>query len=159
VYVIDRTTAQSTISIPATYVPETLRPASARLNRLLPALFDADGGITVGPFPKGLPVNILANLQPLSEAADTLERVRHVERLVKLLVDLKIYLVTRRPNATDEQMVREIGEKMGPALLALNKCPDFEVNRGHYFGTGRIAGESALSDDDKKALIEFLKTF
>ena len=49
--------------------------------------------------------------------------------------------------------------KMGPALLALNKCPDFEVNRGHYFGTGQISGEPALSDSDKLALIEFLKTF
>jgi len=48
---------------------------------------------------------------------------------------------------------------MGPALLALNKCPDFEVNRGHYFGTGLVPGEPALSDDDKRALIEFLKTF
>jgi hypothetical protein len=43
-------------------------------------------------------------------------------------------------------------------LLALSKCPDFEVNRGHYFGTGKVAGEPALSDADKKALIEFLKT-
>jgi hypothetical protein len=48
---------------------------------------------------------------------------------------------------------------MGSALLALNKCPDFEVNRGHYFGTGMLPGEPALSDSDKRALIEFLKTF
>jgi hypothetical protein len=33
------------------------------------------------------------------------------------------------------------------------------VNRGHYFGTGQISGEPALSDSDKLALIEFLKTF
>jgi hypothetical protein len=32
------------------------------------------------------------------------------------------------------------------------------VNRGHYFGTG-YDGEPALSDEDKKDLIEFLKTF
>ena len=62
-------------------------------------------------------------------------------------------------NATDEQMVSGIANRMGPALLALNKCPDFEVNRGHYFGTGMVAGEPALSDNDKRALIEFLKTF
>ena len=30
-------------------------------------------------------------------------------------------------------------------LLALSKCPDFVVNRGHYFGTGMVAGrEPAL---------------
>jgi hypothetical protein len=44
-------------------------------------------------------------------------------------------------------------------LLALSKCPDYVVNRGHYFGTSYFAGEPALSDDDKRALIEFLKTF
>ena len=46
-----------------------------------------------------------------------------------------------------------------PELLALSKCPDFVVNRGHYFGTGVVPGEPALCDDDKRALIEFLKTF
>jgi hypothetical protein len=159
VYVIDRTTAPSNIRIPAAYVPEALRPLSGRLHRLLPALFDADGGITIGPFPKGLPVNLLANLQPLSESRDPIERLRHIERLAQLLVDLKIYLATLPSNATDEQMVSGIGSKMGSSLVALNKCPDFEVNRGHYFGTGQIAGEPALSDADKRALIEFLKTF
>jgi hypothetical protein len=42
--------------------------------------------------------------------------------------------------------------------MALSKCPDYVVNRGHYFGTG-FDGEPALSDQDKGALIEFLKTF
>ena len=44
-------------------------------------------------------------------------------------------------------------------MLELSKCPDFVVNRGHYFGTGKVGSEPALSDDDKRALIEFLKTF
>ena len=42
--------------------------------------------------------------------------------------------------------------------MALSKCPDYVVNRGHYFGAG-YDGEAPLSDDDKRALIEFLKTF
>ena len=159
IYLIDRTTQDSNISIPADYVPETLRPASARLHKLLPALFGADGSITIGPFPKGLPVNLLSNLQPLSESDHLIDRVRHTEDLVQLLVDLKLYLLTLPSNATDEQKVTAIGRKMGSALLALNKCPDFEVNRGHYFGTGMLPGEPALSDSDKRALIEFLKTF
>ena len=41
--------------------------------------------------------------------------------------------------------------KIAP-LFALSKCPDYVVNRGHYFG-------SNLGDADKKALIAFLKTF
>ena len=42
--------------------------------------------------------------------------------------------------------------------MSLSKCPDYVVNRGHYFGTG-YDNEAVLSDADKKALIEFLKTF
>ena len=33
------------------------------------------------------------------------------------------------------------------------------VNRGHYFGTDAFKEEPGLSDEDKRALIEFLKTF
>ena len=47
-------------------------------------------------------------------------------------------------------------------LLELSKCNDFVVNRGHYFGTNYLnkdENEPGLSDDDKLALIEFLKTF
>jgi hypothetical protein len=36
------------------------------------------------------------------------------------------------------------------------------VNRGHYFGTDQLnkdENERGLSDEDKRALIEFLKTF
>jgi hypothetical protein len=39
-----------------------------------------------------------------------------------------------------------------PDLLAANKCPDFIEDKGHYFGTD-------LPDTDKRALIEYLKTF
>jgi hypothetical protein len=43
-------------------------------------------------------------------------------------------------------------------MLAVSKCPDFIVNRGHYFGTQYMPGEAGLSDEEKRALIEFLKT-
>ena len=52
------------------------------------------------------------------------------------------------------------------------KCPDFVVNRGHYFGTEEFNNTANLSDDekafgtepalsgeDKRALIAYLKTF
>jgi hypothetical protein len=159
IYLIDRTTQASSISIPADYVPEALRPISGKLHSLAPKLFEADGSITIGPFPKGLPVNLLANLQPLAESNRWTDRVRHAEKLMQLLVDLKLYLLTLPPSATDEQKITAIANRMRPALLALNKCPDFEVNRGHYFGTGLVPEEPALSDSDKRALIEFLKTF
>ena len=67
--------------------------------------------------------------------------------MLKLKHDLK----SLPENATDEQ-ARTVFEKDVPDLLSVSKCPDFIVNKGHYFGTN-------LSDDDKYALIEFLKTF
>jgi hypothetical protein len=57
-------------------------------------------------------------------------------------------------------------------MIKLSKCPDFVVNRGHYFGTAQFnqqeglskdeqsfGREPELSDADKRALIAFLKTF
>ena len=56
-------------------------------------------------------------------------------------------------------------------LMALSKCPDFVVNRGHYFGTAQFnqqngltadergfGTEPVLSDAQKRSLIAFLKT-
>ncbi|NGZ11500.1 MAG: hypothetical protein CV088_19365, partial [Nitrospira sp. LK70] len=60
--------------------------------------------------------------------------------------------------ATDEQ-ARQVWDNLVEPLLEFNKCPDFVVNRGHYFGTSHFKEEPGLSDDDKYALIEFLKTF
>jgi hypothetical protein len=67
--------------------------------------------------------------------------------LVQLVRDLKAL----PPNSTDGQS-RQVFANVGEQLFALSKCPDYVVNRGHYFG-------SNLSDGDKKALIAFLKTF
>jgi hypothetical protein len=52
--------------------------------------------------------------------------------------------------------------KLTDLLLDLSKCPDLIVNRGHYFGTDMLdpkEGEPGLSDQDKRSLITFLKTF
>ena len=43
-------------------------------------------------------------------------------------------------------------------MLKVSKCPDFIVNRGRYFGSDYFKEEPGLSDEDKLALIEFLKT-
>jgi hypothetical protein len=41
----------------------------------------------------------------------------------------------------------------------MSKCPDYVVNKGHYFGTNLQPDEPGLSDSDKLALIGFIKTF
>ncbi|MBV8375768.1 MAG: hypothetical protein JO279_02080 [Verrucomicrobia bacterium] len=54
-------------------------------------------------------------------------------------------------NLSSEGPAKEL-LKAVPELLAENKCPDFIEDEGHYFGTD-------LPDADKRALIEYLKTF
>ena len=59
----------SYLRVPAGYLPEALQPLLGRLNRLLPWAF-GEGGIEIGPIPKGTPVNLLANLDLMPDGAD-----------------------------------------------------------------------------------------
>ena len=74
-----------------------------------------------------------------------------------LLVRLADDLSKLPAKATDDE-ARSVFANLAQPLMALSKCPDFVVNRGHYFGTGYGRGQP-LSDADKRSLIEFLKTF
>ena len=56
-------------------------------------------------------------------------------------------------------MARQTFANLVEPMLELSKCPDFVVNRGHYFGTEQFAEEPGLADAQKRDLIEFLKTF
>ncbi|HEY9729767.1 MAG TPA: hypothetical protein V6D50_25230 [Chroococcales cyanobacterium] len=85
------------------------------------------------PIPNGTPVNLLANIN-LREAITRLD-------LITALKGLKNVDFSAGPKA-----------KVASVLLQANQSPDFVEDRGHTFG-------SQLSDEDKKALIEFVKTF
>ena len=107
--------------------------------RTLRGLADRDGYIKVGMIPKGTPINLVANLEP---------DFRHLDVFLKIankLIKIKTTDVSRDEAAAEfNQLI--------PDLLAANKCPDFIEDKGHYFGTD-------LPDTDKRALIEYLKTF
>ncbi len=139
------------------YLPDALQRAAEPGQRALPWLFGS-GGIEIGPIPSGTPVNLLANLNPLSESGTTIDPAHNRELLnfaIKAAHDLQSL-----PRAASDAEAKKAFEDLVEPLLKLSKCPDFVVNRGHYFGTGYLKeGEPALSDDDKRALIEFLKTF
>ena len=98
-------------------------------------------GIKVGPIPRGTPVNLLMNLDP-----DKRDKV--APALVALI---RASAQIKRQHLTGEQAYKVIEEKAGPALIAASKCPDFVLDRGHWFG-------EFLSDEEKEALIAFLKT-
>jgi hypothetical protein len=145
---IDRTTATSYLKIPSGYLPDFLRPKLAFLSRIWPNLFGNEG-LSVGPIPKGTPINLLANID-LSQKS----------KLLKLAPRLIAGLKKLPDDATDKDAERVFANVVQP-LLAVNKSPDFVVNRGHYFGTEFLPlseGEQPLTDEEKAALIEFLKT-
>ena len=151
---IPRTTSRSYLKVPAGYLPGELIPFSewgAWLNRLAPWAFDIEGDLNLGPIPKGTPVNLLTNLELLSESTDLKDKAEHKKKLIKLVFDLKKALKSLPRDATDEQATAAF-VKYVPQLLEISKCPDFIINKGHYFG-------SNLGDNDKFSLIEFLKTF
>ncbi len=155
--VIDRTTTTSYLRVPAGYLPDFLQELLDPAARYFPWLFSTEG-IEIGPIPAGVPINLLANLELVPESDDPDAQLAHGKRLLALLLKAKRDLKAIPKGATDED-VRKVFANLVEPLLELNKCPDFVVNRGHYFGTSYFSEEPGLSDADKRALIAFLKTF
>jgi hypothetical protein len=154
---IDRTTARSYLRIASGYVPDNLKGLLGWGESLFPSLF-GEGGIQIGPIPPGTPVNLLASLNVLSDDSDLAGRIGHDAKLLDLALRIKRDLRALGDNPSDDDARRVFANLVGP-LMELSKCPDYVVNRGHYFGTNQSREEPGLSDQDKRALIEFLKTF
>lgn len=151
---IYRTTARSYVQVPVGYLPSgfgKLLDWGDWLHQFFPWLplpFSyTEGVVKIGPIPKGTPVNLLTNLDLEANKVE----------LVKLLLKMKAAL-KKVEGASDEEAAK-VFKNLVPDLLKLSKCPDFVVNKGHYFGTNLFKEEPGLSDDDKWALIEYLKTF
>ncbi len=150
--VIDRITQDSFVEVPEPYVSAPLRPLLGLFRRIFPFIGGEGGALKVGPFPKDMPIGLITNLDILGEDLPEDQRDEHRRKLVSLL----------------KRAVRELKEAtdFGAAFtaltddfLAVSKCKDLVVNKGHYFGTSNFAEEPGLPDSDKRALIGFLKTF
>ncbi len=147
--VIDVTTERSYLRVAGGYLPDFLQPLLMVLHRWLPFLF-GEGGIEIGPIPKGTPINLISNMN--------LDPENKLQTL-PLLIKLKRALKAIPAGASDAEAIQVFREReLVDAMLKVNKCPDFVVNRGHYFGTDYFKEQPGLSDEDKRALIEFLKT-
>jgi hypothetical protein len=155
---IDRTTALSWLQVPAGFLPSYLTYLRTPINWVLPAAMDERGNIKIGPIPKGTPTALLGSFSPLPEATDFWSTADRVWALLGVLRELRHYLALVPPDAADDQ-ARPLFAPVAQALYPFSKCPDFVVNRGHYFGSDYFSEEVGLSDADKRALIEFLKTF
>ncbi|HEY7220406.1 MAG TPA: hypothetical protein VH985_18635, partial [Candidatus Binatia bacterium] len=100
-----------------------------------------------GPIPKGAPVSLLTNIDLETDKLD----------LVQLLLKMKADL--QQVEGKSDAEAAQVFKNLVPDLMKVSKCPDYVVNKGHYFGTSFFKEEPPLSDDDKRALIHFLKTF
>jgi hypothetical protein len=105
--------------------------------KLLQRFAGPDGYIRIGPIPKGTPLNLIANLEPDFKNADLFLKV--TEKLIKI----------NAQHLSSDAAAEEL-RKLVPDLIAANQCPDFIEDKGHYFGTD-------LPDNDKRALVEYLK--
>jgi mono/diheme cytochrome c family protein len=107
----------------------------------------ADGrgaGVRLGPIPAGVPVNILANLDPDAP----------VDRIVDAAKALMEYSRRQRGGADPAARRADFEAHVAPALMRVSKCPDFVTDRGHDYEFIR-----RLSDDDKRELIALIRTF
>ena len=153
---IQRTTARSSLSIPVGYLPDKLQQLIG-WKRFLPSMM-APEDVEIGPIPAGTPVGLLANLALISEDRSLPARIDYQGKLITVLTKLIADLKTLPSDASDEQ-ARAMFNNVVPQLMEISKCPDYVVNRGHYFGTGMSRQEPGVSNEDKEALIAFLKTF
>lgn len=154
---IDRTTTRSYLRVAPGYVPDELKSLVGVGSKLFPRFF-GDQGIEIGPIPPGTPVALLANLNLRPDDANLGERAAHDKKLLELLLKIKRDLRALGDNPSDDDARKVFANLIGP-LMEVSKCPDYIVNRGHYFGTSFFREETPLNDQDKRALIEFLITF
>jgi hypothetical protein len=156
---MDVTTATSYLRVPRGYLPGLLQsdlPDPLIEVLRLEHFFDEDG-IAIGPIPTGTPIGLLGNLD-LDKRERILDDFEHKLKLARVLLKIKRDLKSLPSTATDDDARRAFSNVVED-LLAVNKCPDFIVNRGHYFGSDYFKEETGLTDSDKRALIAFLKTF
>jgi hypothetical protein len=92
--------------------------------------------------PKGTPINLIMNVHP-----------KDMKAVLQAYVDGVLQGQPRTEFARLQKQNDALArQKMIDKLLEVNMCPDFIEDRGHTFG-------SELSDEDKRALIEYMKHF
>jgi len=132
---ICRTRNESDLRVPVDAVPDNLRS-------LLADQLDGDGNLRLGPIPPNTPINLLANIDLQTDSKRLAALIQRISAVMEHISAEKL-----DSDATTNLMRRELA----PLLFKLSKCPDFVEDRGHYFGVD-------LTDEDKRSLIEFLKT-
>jgi hypothetical protein len=133
-----RTTAESGLVL-----GDQLQPDLSAALRTGGVIGAQERALRIGPIPRGMPIDPLANTNLELSA-------RAAPRLVKLALDPHAALREIKVRGLANAAATARREGLVPDLLAVSKCPDFVADRGHLFG-------ARLTHDDKHALIAFLK--
>lgn len=112
-------------------------------------------GIDVGPIPRGTPVNLIMSLDPTKTDKVAPALVALIRATVKI----------QKEHRVGEQAYKVLADEAGPALMAASKCPDFVLDRGHWFGENLNEDPKTnpeewekKNNELKEQLIAFLKT-
>ncbi len=101
---------------------------------------------SVGPIPRGTPVNLMMSLDPESPKTP-----RAVVALVSALAEIK------HRKLVGDAAWELFKEMAGQPLLDASKCPDFGLDKGHLFGE-TLDPDADKNRKAKEDLIAFLKT-
>ena len=147
--IIDRFTVDSYVEVPESYLPPPVRSLVGIGRRLFPFVGGYGNSLKIGPFPKGSPVGLVTNMDFLGSDLPESQRKAHKERVTALLKHAKSAV---KRNKDLPSILNELTDDM----LAICKCKDFVVNKGHYFGTSYFTEEPGLSDSDKNGRFDHL---
>ena len=102
------------------------------------------GDVALGPFPKGMPVNLVVNMDHKAPPHKSL----------KAIVALTTHFVKFANSEDDEAALLDFEENVAPLMQEVSRCPDLVLDRGHDFQFIQ-----QLTDDEKLELIQLIKTF
>ena len=130
-------------SVKVTTIDSKLPDIFPMLKELMPEFADLPGlDVDLLRVPKGTPINLLMNVHP-----------KDIKAVLQAYVDGVLQGAPREQFAELRTKNHDMAlQQMIAKLLEVNMCPDFIEDRGHTFGRD-------LSDQDKQALIEYMKYF
>ena len=102
--------------------------------------------VAVGPIPRGTPVNLMMSMDP-----DSPKLPKAVLSMILATAEIK------KHKLVGDEAWKVFSARAGQPLMDASKCPDFVLDRGHLFGE-TLDPDPRKNDEDKEALIAFLKT-
>ena len=153
---IARTTEASWLKVPHGFLPDTLVALRGPLNWLLPGGFTDKGDLQLGPIPKGTPVGFVGHLDPLPQEAGVLADIG-----ANVAGGEHGLAAAARPgcDAQGPRCATRSSRPWGANSTTSASVPTTSSTADTISAPIASDRSRGLTDADKRALIEFLKTF